>query len=143
MEHPHPRLVRLLGYCIEGDTFCLVYEFMKGGSLQSLLNDPERLKKLTAKQRMQIAFDIGMKCIIVVFLLPFSANGLDFLHSQDIIHLDIKPDNILLDENNRAFIADCGSAKMDFDGLDFSFIGVHINDKIRKDTSNTTSFSHI
>ena len=59
MEHPHPRLVRLLGYCNERDIFCIVYEFMKGGSLQSLLENPEKMKKLNSKQRIQIALDIG------------------------------------------------------------------------------------
>eukprot|EP01107_Rhizomastix_libera_P007505 TRINITY_DN2230_c0_g1_i1.p1 TRINITY_DN2230_c0_g1~~TRINITY_DN2230_c0_g1_i1.p1 ORF type:complete len:153 (-),score=49.37 TRINITY_DN2230_c0_g1_i1:249-650(-) len=102
MEHPHPRLVRLLGYCNEGSNFCLVYEFMKGGSLQSLLENPEKLKKLTAKQRIQIAEDI--------------ASTINFLHSNGIFHLEIKPGNILLDENYRTFLADCGSAKLLLDG---------------------------
>jgi len=49
-------------------------------------------------------------------LTPFLACGLAYLHSNGILHLDIKPDNILLDENLRARIADCGLAKLNFSG---------------------------
>ena len=123
MEHPHPRLVRLLGYCNEGDNFCLVYEFMKGGSLQSLLENPEKLKKLTAKQRIQIAFDIGDFLFhffyFHFFFFFFLASTINFLHSNGIFHLEIKPGNILLDENYRTFLADCGAAKLLLDGFYF------------------------
>ena len=60
-EYPHERLVRFLGYCNERDNLCLVYTFMKGGSLQQSLDDPEKMKKLTAKQRMQIGIDVGVE----------------------------------------------------------------------------------
>ena len=60
MVHPHPRLVRLLGYCNENENFCLVYEFMKGGSLENLLENEEKRKMLKAKQRISIALDVGI-----------------------------------------------------------------------------------
>jgi len=111
MEHPHPRLAHLLGYCIEGDQAYMVYEFMKAGSLQPFLDDPERLKKLTAKQRIQIALDIGV-LFIYFFHLLFLVNILKFLHSNGITHLDINSDNIFLDEKNRILIGGCGFARI-------------------------------
>jgi len=39
------------------------------------------------------------------------ANAIDFLHRNQIIHFDIKPSNILIDENNKPFLSDLGFAK--------------------------------
>eukprot|EP01107_Rhizomastix_libera_P013274 TRINITY_DN3579_c0_g1_i2.p1 TRINITY_DN3579_c0_g1~~TRINITY_DN3579_c0_g1_i2.p1 ORF type:complete len:382 (-),score=83.03 TRINITY_DN3579_c0_g1_i2:17-1162(-) len=98
MGIPNPRLVRMCGYCREGDELCLVYEYMRGGSLEDLLRDQKRKMGFKFESRTQIAYDV--------------ACGLAFLHYNGIVHLDIKPDNILIDQNGRACIADCGLAKI-------------------------------
>lgn len=38
--------------------------------------------------------------------------GLDFIHSKNVIHRDIKPQNIMLDANGKACFADFGSSKI-------------------------------
>ncbi|XP_065865696.1 G-type lectin S-receptor-like serine/threonine-protein kinase LECRK4 [Euphorbia lathyris] len=94
----HKNLVKLVGFCDEGQHRLLVYEFMSNGPLSnSLFGDT----KLSWEQRIQIAFGV--------------AKGLMYLHeecSTQIIHCDIKPQNILLDENHNAKIADFGLAKL-------------------------------
>ncbi|XP_023515626.1 G-type lectin S-receptor-like serine/threonine-protein kinase RLK1 [Cucurbita pepo subsp. pepo] len=95
----HKNLVRLLGYCDEGSNRMLVYQFMSNGSLSSFLfnGDPKPSWKL----RTRIAFEI--------------ARGLLYLHEEcdtHIIHCDIKPQNILLDEDYNAKISDFGLAKL-------------------------------
>ncbi|XP_050216363.1 G-type lectin S-receptor-like serine/threonine-protein kinase LECRK4 [Mercurialis annua] len=94
----HKNLVRLLGYCDEGDCRLLVYEFMQNGSLSSFLFGSLRLNW---QQRVQVALGI--------------ARGLMYLHeecSKQIIHCDIKPQNILLDDSFTAKISDFGLAKL-------------------------------
>ncbi|CAN6556056.1 unnamed protein product [Malus baccata var. baccata] len=95
----HRNLVQLLGFCDEGHHRILVYEFMSNGSLNSFLFG-ER-SRLHWYLRRQIALGI--------------ARGLLYLHedcSSQIIHCDIKPENILLDDSFTARIADFGLAKL-------------------------------
>ncbi|XP_074566778.1 G-type lectin S-receptor-like serine/threonine-protein kinase LECRK3 [Curcuma longa] len=94
----HKNLVRLLGFCCEGTERLLVYEYMCNGSLMSFLLEDERPDWNT---RIQIALGI--------------ARGLQYLHEEcfsQVIHCDIKPQNILLDENFAARISDFGLAKL-------------------------------
>ncbi|KAK3007069.1 hypothetical protein RJ639_017820 [Escallonia herrerae] len=94
----HKNLVRLLGFCDEGIHRMLVYEFMSNGSLAGFLFGE---LKLSWDQRTQIAIEI--------------ARGLFYLHdecSNQIIHCDVKPQNILLDDYYNARISDFGLAKL-------------------------------
>ncbi|XWS11225.1 hypothetical protein CRYUN_Cryun38cG0065800 [Craigia yunnanensis] len=99
IDHTHHKnLVRLLGYCDEGEHKLLVYEFMGNGSLSSFLFG---VLRPSWQQRLQIASGI--------------AKGLTYLHeecSTQIIHCDIKPQNILLDDSFTAKISDFGLAKL-------------------------------
>ncbi|GLT82282.1 hypothetical protein SLE2022_006790 [Rubroshorea leprosula] len=94
----HKNLVRLLGFCNEGQHRLLVYEYMSNGSLASyLLRNP----RPSWYRRTEIAFG--------------TARGLAYLHeecSNQIIHCDIKPQNILLDDSLTARISDFGLAKL-------------------------------
>ncbi|KAM4105982.1 hypothetical protein ACJW30_04G029100 [Castanea mollissima] len=95
----HKNLIRLLGYCHDGPNRLLVYEYMCNGSLADVLFKPE--KKPSWDERMEIACNI--------------ARGILYLHEEcmeKIIHCDIKPHNILLDENRCAKISDFGLAKL-------------------------------
>ncbi|KAM3372842.1 hypothetical protein ACQJBY_019638 [Aegilops geniculata] len=94
----HKNLVRLLGFCNEGTHRLLVYEFMTNGSLNEFLFGDARPDW---NHRVQVALGV--------------ARGLLYLHeecSTQIIHCDIKPQNILLDDNFMAKIADFGLAKL-------------------------------
>ena len=94
----HRNLVQLLGFCNEGQHRLLVYEFMSNGSIASILFGGSRPNW---HQRIQIALG--------------TAKGLFYLHeecSTQIIHCDIKPQNILLDDSFTARISDFGLAKL-------------------------------
>ncbi|KAG8379157.1 hypothetical protein BUALT_Bualt07G0059000 [Buddleja alternifolia] len=94
----HPNLVKLIGYCSDGEDRILVYEFMPGGSLEKHLfkrNAPS----LSWTRRIKVA--IG------------AARGLCFLHESNspVIYRDFKTSNILLDSEFNAKLSDFGLAK--------------------------------
>ncbi|CAI6008107.1 unnamed protein product [Closterium sp. NIES-65] len=99
----HPNLVRLLGYCIEVDKAAesteqiLIYEFMDNGDLERWIG-PGVEKPLTLRQRFDVLIGV--------------AQGLQYLHSFNIVHRDIKPANILLDKKMQTKIADFGLVRM-------------------------------
>jgi Protein kinase domain/D-mannose binding lectin/S-locus glycoprotein domain len=94
-------LVRLIGYCVEKSERLLVYEYMLGGSLDKWIFD----------KRQSAFLDWNIRCKIILDV----AKGLLYLHEdcrQRIAHLDIKPQNILLDDNLNAKVSDFGLAKL-------------------------------
>ncbi|XP_047066207.1 probable serine/threonine-protein kinase At1g01540 [Lolium rigidum] len=98
----HKNLVRLLGYCAEGNQRMLVYEFVNNGTLEQWIHgDVGPVSPLT--------WDIRMKIILG------SAKGLMYLHEglePKVVHRDVKSSNILLDKRWNAKLSDFGLAKL-------------------------------
>ena len=100
----HVNIVRLLGFCFEGGKKALIYEFMSNGSLENFLGSENPLKvskHLGWEKLYQIAVGI--------------ARGLEYLHCgcrTKILHFDVKPHNILLDQDFSPKISDFGLAKL-------------------------------
>ncbi|KDP44145.1 hypothetical protein JCGZ_05612 [Jatropha curcas] len=98
----HPNLVKLIGYCAEGDQRLLVYEYMPLGSLENHLHDICRNSKpLDWNTRMKIAAG--------------AAQGLEYLHEKmnpPVIYRDLKCSNILLGEGYHPKLSDFGLAKV-------------------------------
>ncbi|XP_042017871.1 G-type lectin S-receptor-like serine/threonine-protein kinase LECRK3 [Salvia splendens] len=95
----HWNLVRLLGYCINRDNKLLVFEYMSNGSLADILFNQKN--RPSWEERIEIARDIS--------------RGILYLHHEcetQIIHCDIKPQNILMDDKWCAKISDFGLAKL-------------------------------
>ncbi|CDP15996.1 unnamed protein product [Coffea canephora] len=97
----HINLVKLVGYCSEKSHRLLVYEYMANGSLDTWIFGGTEKSPLPWHTRRKIILDI--------------AKGLAYLHEeccQKIIHFDVKPQNVLLDQNFNAKVSDFGLSKL-------------------------------
>ncbi|KAL1361286.1 hypothetical protein AAHE18_04G242700 [Arachis hypogaea] len=100
----HVNIVSLLGFCYDQGKRALIYEFMPNGSLDKYIykaKSAEAFRSLDWSVLYNIAIGI--------------AQGLEYLHqgcTTKILHLDIKPENILLDEHFCPKISDFGLARI-------------------------------
>ncbi|KAH9312664.1 hypothetical protein KI387_027699 [Taxus chinensis] len=91
----------VLTSCCTVDFRALVLEFMSKGSLEHHLHDDKRQGRLSLKTRLNIALDV--------------AHGMAYLHhdcSSPVIHCDLKPSNVLMDETMTAHVSDFGIARL-------------------------------
>ncbi|KAL3520840.1 hypothetical protein ACH5RR_018989 [Cinchona calisaya] len=97
----HPNLLSLLGYCYHVNEIYVVFDCVGNSTLSSNLYRSREKGPLNWKSRLQI-------CIGV-------AKGLDYLHNgteKTVIHMDMRPENILLDKNFVPKISDFGLSKI-------------------------------
>ncbi|KAM3218815.1 putative serine/threonine-protein kinase PBL22 [Capsicum annuum] len=101
----HPNLVMLLGSCSEGSQRLLVYEYVCNGSLDQFLSGDTRMP-LNWDRRIKIALG--------------AARGLEYLHKHNIIHRDIRPNNVLVTHDHESLLGDFGLAKAGYDESQYS-----------------------
>lgn len=87
----HKNIVRVLGGDVSSQPPYIVTEYISGGSLRAVLRKRGRL---TQEETLRIIADV--------------AEGLAFAHASGVVHCDVKPENILLDETGVAKVADFG-----------------------------------
>jgi len=101
----HVNIIRLLGFCFDDTHRALIYEFMPNGSLDKFIYEDKIASKDVHQLDWKILNDIAVDI----------ARGLEYLYrgcNTRILHFDIKPHNILLDEDFCPKIADFGLAKV-------------------------------
>ncbi|XWS57071.1 hypothetical protein CRYUN_Cryun09bG0140100 [Craigia yunnanensis] len=101
----HENLVVLVGSCSEGNHRLLVYEFVCSGSLDLHLSKHTR-QPLSWEKRVKIALG--------------AARGLKYLHDNNIIHRDMRPNNILVTHEFEPLLGDFGLARTQHEGSDQS-----------------------
>jgi len=89
----HPNIIRVMDFGKKDGMPYMVMEYINGEDLKKLL----LYKKTKKLQRYDLILQIG--------------RGLDYLHENNIIHHDIKPENILVSKNNEVKIIDFGMAR--------------------------------
>ncbi|GLT55612.1 hypothetical protein SLA2020_287170 [Shorea laevis] len=98
----HVNVTRLIGFCADGNKRALVYEYMPNESLEKFIFATRNQSRSLSWENLQ---DIAIGI----------AKGIEYLHQgcdQQILHFDIKPHNILLDQNFNSKISDFGLAKL-------------------------------
>ncbi|KAG7981316.1 hypothetical protein I3843_05G227200 [Carya illinoinensis] len=98
----HVNVVRLVGFCADGFRRALVYEFFSNYSLEKFIFSENSKSHFLGWDRLH---DISLGV----------AKGIEYLHQgcdQRILHFDIKPHNVLLDQNFIPKISDFGLAKL-------------------------------
>ncbi|XP_047058604.1 serine/threonine-protein kinase A-Raf-like [Lolium rigidum] len=91
----HRNVIKLIGACSSPPVFCVITEFLPGGSLRAFLHKQEH-KSLPLDKIISVGLDI--------------ANGMAYIHSQGVVHRDVKPENIIFDAEWCAKIVDFGIA---------------------------------
>lgn len=90
----HPQIPQFFGYLEENQEFYLIQQYIQGHTLTKEIKSRKRLEEPE-----------------VIKILDKLINILLFVHSNNIIHRDIKPDNIILTPNDNLFLIDFGAVK--------------------------------
>ncbi|XP_020417243.1 receptor kinase-like protein Xa21 [Prunus persica] len=98
----HRNLIKIISCCSQPDFKALVLQYMPNGSLEKWLYSQNQNSPLNILQRLNIVTDV--------------ASALEYLHHDHgpnhVVHCDVKPGNILLDDDMVAHVADLGIARL-------------------------------
>ncbi|MDP8262197.1 MAG: serine/threonine-protein kinase [Candidatus Ancaeobacter aquaticus] len=95
----HPHIVPIYNFGAVNDIYYFAMEYIKGPTLSEVLTHKKTLTQVVDESE-------------AINIIKQVALGINYAHHKGIIHRDIKPGNILMDESGRARIADFGLVKL-------------------------------
>ena len=90
----HPNIVKVFDCFEENDTAYIIMDLVKGETLSSILKRDKKIKESQVKS----------------YFLEL-ANALKVVHGNDLLHRDIKPDNIIVNQHNKPILIDFGNSR--------------------------------
>ena len=90
----HPNILLFMGVTIDNNTYYMITEYLPSGSLHECLHKKSKRKPLTDKQKIKIALQIAI--------------AVQYIHSRQILHCDLKSANVLIDNNYNIKLIDFG-----------------------------------
>ena len=94
----HPNIVRFIGACRKSMVWCIVTEYARGGSVRQFL---------AKRQNRSVPLKLAVKQALDV------ARGMEYVHGLNLIHRDLKSDNLLISADKSIKIADFGVARIE------------------------------
>ena len=104
----HPNIVNLYEFFEEEDHGFLILEYCSGGSMEKFIHENKRLS-------MDKVHEYIMELI----------DAVEYMHSNKIAHLDIKPENILIDKFGKIKLCDFGLSATFLSGISTSYVGTY------------------
>jgi hypothetical protein len=106
----HPNIVQMHDFGAHGDSYYMVMEFIEGQDLKKVLRTRGRLRPV--KEAIDLVAQV--------------ANALEYAHQRGLVHLDIKPENIMITESGQPILTDFGIAKLVIGGTQLTQTGASI-----------------
>lgn len=95
----HPNIVQVYDASVSQDFSYLVMEFIEGDTLKEIIEDYRfRQLRFPISRTLRIVYSIGL--------------ALTYAHQRDIIHRDVKPSNVMVEQSGRVVLADFGLARL-------------------------------